>query len=171
MQHAPEILTNRRRTNLLPPLASEQRRSSDCERCVTGVVVGTLVGLRDPGVPLVDFTANRSRFTRAVRSTVNIKAEHLGREVALTFENEDPDRPILIGLIHDPAVMPPDDLPIKAQLDGENTTLSAKTELVLRCGEASITLTKEGKILIRGKYVLSHSSGANRIRGGSVEIN
>ena len=44
-------------------------------------------------------------------------------------------------------------------------------QIVLRCGEASITLTRAGKVLIRGAYVLSRSSGTNRIQGGSVEIN
>ena len=41
----------------------------------------------------------------------------------------------------------------------------------MRCGEASITLTRAGKVLIRGAYVLSRSSGANRIKGAAVEIN
>jgi hypothetical protein len=49
--------------------------------------------------------------------------------------------------------------------------VSAKEQLVLRCGKASITLTKAGKVLIRGEYVQSRSSGVNRIRGGSVQIN
>ena len=29
----------------------------------------------------------------------------------------------------------------------------------------------EGKVLIRGTYLLSRSSGVNRIKGGSVQIN
>ena len=49
--------------------------------------------------------------------------------------------------------------------------LSAQEEIVLRCGKASITLTKAGKVLIEGAYVLSRSSGVNRIRGGSVQLN
>lgn len=49
--------------------------------------------------------------------------------------------------------------------------VSAKEQLVLRCGKASITLTKAGKVLIKGSYVLSRSSGVNRIKGGSVQLN
>jgi hypothetical protein len=49
--------------------------------------------------------------------------------------------------------------------------VSAKEQLVLRCGKASITLTKEGKVLIQGAYVSSRSSGVNRIKGGSVQLN
>jgi hypothetical protein len=42
---------------------------------------------------------------------------------------------------------------------------------VFRFGQASITLTRAGKVLIRGAYLLSRSSGVNLITGGSVEIN
>ncbi len=56
-------------------------------------------------------------------------------------------------------------------LDGKRVVLEGKEEVVLKCGDASITLTKAGKILIRGKYLLSRSSGVNRILGGSVQVN
>ena len=60
---------------------------------------------------------------------------------------------------------------LQAKLDGEQVTLSAEKEIVLKCGKSSITLTKAGKIIIRGEYVLSRSSGVNKIKGGSVQIN
>jgi len=56
-------------------------------------------------------------------------------------------------------------------IDGKRISLEAENEIVLKCGKASITLTKAGKVLIKGDYVLSHSSGENRIRGGSVSVN
>ena len=49
--------------------------------------------------------------------------------------------------------------------------MCAKKQLVLRCGQASITLTEAGKVLIQGSYVSSRSSGINRVKGGSVQIN
>ena len=60
---------------------------------------------------------------------------------------------------------------VEVDADGERMIVSAKEQLVLRCGKASITLTKAGKVLIQGAYVLSRSSGVNRIKGGSVRIN
>ena len=48
--------------------------------------------------------------------------------------------------------------------DGKRVTVSADQEIVLKCGDASITLTAAGKVLIRGAYLLSRSSGANRIK-------
>jgi hypothetical protein len=56
-------------------------------------------------------------------------------------------------------------------VDGKRVVLEGQDEVVLRCGEASITLTRNGKIAIRGKYLLSRSSGVNRILGGSVQVN
>ena len=52
-----------------------------------------------------------------------------------------------------------------------NYTSFSDREIVLRCGEASITLTRAGKVLIRGTYILTRSSGANRVKGAAVEIN
>ena len=61
--------------------------------------------------------------------------------------------------------------PVEADSDGQRLIVTAKEEIVLRCGQASITLTKAGKVLIRGTYVSSRSSGVNRLKGGSVQIN
>jgi hypothetical protein len=49
--------------------------------------------------------------------------------------------------------------------------LEAQEEIVLKCGEGSITLRKDGKIIIKGTHLLSRASGPNRIKGGSVQIN
>jgi uncharacterized protein (DUF2345 family) len=55
--------------------------------------------------------------------------------------------------------------------DDERLVVTAKRQLVLRCGEASITLTRDGKVLVRGRYVSNRSTGVMRIKGGSVQIN
>lgn len=56
-------------------------------------------------------------------------------------------------------------------VDGKSVAIEAQEELIFRCGESSITLTKSGKIFIRGKYLVNRASGVNRILGGSVQIN
>jgi len=145
-----------------------------------GVVIGTLVGLNDAGEPLVDFPANTPGEHISARSAVTLAKGDLGREVALLFEGGDPRRPIVMGLIQHPERMLSTSSestrseaqnPIDAEIDGERLVFTAKKEIVLRCGKASITLTRAGKVLIRGTYMLSRSSGVNRIKGGSVQIN
>lgn len=133
------------------------------------VVIGKLMGLGERREPLVDFPDNPARRPLAARSTVPLGEEHIGREVALLFEAGELARPIALGLVRTPrpAAAPRP----SAEIDGERVVLSAEREIVLRCGEASITLTRAGKILVRGKYLLSRSSGVNRIKGGSVQIN
>ena len=64
-----------------------------------------------------------------------------------------------------------DPITVETTLDGERLTLTADREIVLRCGKASITLTRAGKIIVRGAYILNRSSGVNKIKGGSVQIN
>jgi hypothetical protein len=57
------------------------------------------------------------------------------------------------------------------RVDGKRVLIEGQEEITLTCGAASITLTKAGKILIRGTYLQSRSSGVNRILGGSVQVN
>ena len=37
--------------------------------------------------------------------------------------------------------------------------------------EPDITLTRSGKIIIKGSYIVSHSTGCNKIKGAAVDIN
>jgi hypothetical protein len=55
--------------------------------------------------------------------------------------------------------------------DGRRVELTAEQEIVLRCGEASLTLTRAGKVLIKGAYVCSKSTGQNNVKGATVHIN
>src|SRR5690348_13938762 len=53
----------------------------------------------------------------------------------------------------------------------EELVLEAKHSLTLRVGDGSITIRDDGKILIKGKDLVSHAQRVNRIKGGSVSIN
>jgi hypothetical protein len=141
---------------------------------VTGVRVGKLVGLKDEGrTPLVLFLGQRGTAAVAARATLDLHGAHIFREVLLMFENGDPDLPIVVGCITSactqPAAIQTNQVEINA--DGERLLVAAKERLVLRCGKATITLTRDGKVLIQGTYISSRSSGVNRLKGGSVQLN
>jgi hypothetical protein len=145
-----------------------------------GIVIGTLVNLKNSATPLVDFPCNPGGPQVQACCTVALSAKDVGRKVALMFEGGDPRKPIVIGLIQHPEESQPDfpgiisnepQNPLEVQVDGERLVLTAQHEIVLRCGKASITLTRSGKVLIHGEYLLSRASGVNRIKGGSVQIN
>lgn len=53
----------------------------------------------------------------------------------------------------------------------DELVIEAKQNLSLKCGEGSITIRPDGKILIKGKDLVSHAQRMNRIKGGSVSIN
>ena len=140
-------------------------------RRVDGVVIGALVGFAEDGAPLVDFSGNPQDNPVPARTTAVLSREGVGREVALLFEGSDPAKPILIGLIEELQSRVQGSQRVSVDRDGERLELTADREIVLRCGDASITLTRAGKVLIRGAYVSSHSSGVNKIKGGAVHIN
>jgi len=155
-----------------PDIASSEAADNTTVR-LDGIVIGALAGFDDSGVPLVVFPGNASKTGLAARSSATLSGDDVGREVALMFENADPDRPLIIGRIQHPEEFRNEKLrpAVTADVDGQRLEFKADREIVFRCGKASITLTRAGKVLIRGAYVLSRSSGANRIKGGSVQIN
>ena len=132
------------------------------------VVVGRIAAILESGEPMVDFPGNSSGKLISAQSLVPITTSHTGRNVALTFEDGDPSLPIIVGLFQTPAAKSQHR---EIKLDEDSLILSAKKEVVIQCGKSSITLTSAGKVLIRGAYLLSRSSGVNRIKGGSVQIN
>jgi hypothetical protein len=138
---------------------------------IDGVVIGVLLGVDEDGLPLVAFPGNPGETALKARATTLLQETEVGREVALLFEGGDPRLPLVIGLVQHPGRTTEARMPFTADLDGERVVLSAEQEIVLKCGKASITLTRAGKVLIRGAYLLSRSSGVNRIKGGSVQIN
>lgn len=142
-----------------------------------GVVIGVVAGFETTGEPLVVFPGSRSPLPVPAASSAHVAQDDLGCEVALMFLNGSPDRPIIIGKMINPSLLTkaasaaPREQKAHALVDGEKIEFSADQEIVLKCGKASITLTKAGKVLIRGAYIFSRSSGAHRIKGGSVQIN
>jgi Domain of unknown function (DUF6484) len=155
--------------------AQEESLDSDLLRSVfPTVAVGELIAITNSGrTPLVVYPGQPGSAGVPARSIVDLRGAHVGKRVALLFEGADITRPIVAGVLRDCEGWPLTDEPgqVEVDADGDRLIVSAKSQLVLRCGRASVTLTKEGKILIQGTYVSSRSSGVHRIKGGSVQIN
>jgi hypothetical protein len=146
--------------------------------------VGRLVRLDGTG-PIVDFPGNPHGPVPA-RSLVQVDLAALKRaaadraEVLLAFDGDDAARPIILGVLGAHSDTPGLDAAVAATLasgeatveaDGKRLVIEAKQEVVLRCGEASITLKRDGKVLIRGVNVETRASGTNRVKGATVKIN
>jgi hypothetical protein len=159
------------------PLLSLLRRRTTADRPASngdGVVVGELVGISEDGhTPFITFPRQIGTAAVAARSAVDLQGTHIGRQVVLLFEDADPEKPIIIGILRDSgtAALKPRLGTIDIDCDGERMIVEAKEQLVLRCGKARLTLTSAGKVVIEGTYISSRSSGVNRLKGGSVQIN
>lgn len=53
----------------------------------------------------------------------------------------------------------------------EELVFSSDKKITLRCGKSSITLYPNGKITLKGEYILSDAEGINRLSGGRIDIN
>lgn len=156
------------------------------------IIIGSLVGINAQGQPLVEYPESPVSQPLPAMSTLGITQQHIGRQVALLFANGNPQSPVIMGIIHSPlhalienyevsltavattattAVTQSNNAIENVTIDGKRVVIDGKDEIVLKCGEASITLTKAGKIIIRGKYLLNRAEGVNRIMGGSVQVN
>lgn len=133
-----------------------------------GIAVGVFEGYGADGVAMVSIEA--FGLTRVpARSISPLGPEHIGHALALGFEAADPMRPIVLGPMLERSPAPA--APTTALVDGERLVLNAEREIELRCGEAALILSADGRIQLRGTYITSHASATQRILGGSVNIN
>jgi len=134
------------------PVVAEVREVTD-----EGLVLGLDSGLLAVG-----------RMTTEVARTPPEQLQ--GSEVLVLFAGGDPESPIAIAVLHS-ADVEIERTPLHGVVDDEQVILDAKRKIELRCGKGSITITPDGKIVLRGTHLLSRSSGPLRIKGGHVDIN
>jgi len=127
---------------------------------VGAIVTGRLSTEGGEDSILVDYDGNPDGKPIAARSTVPLRREDVGREVLIAFDSGDPLRPVVLGITRDRLAGPDADVLV----EGEDS-------ISIRCGKASITLNRSGKVEIRGTHLVSRSSGANKIKGGSIRLN
>lgn len=150
---------------------------------VGGFCVGQIVHITKDGRALVDYAGNQGGPVGA-RSVIDGASDHDNHSqenipVLLVFENGDPTLPIIVGIIRETLYQATSlkeaASSVKRQreaiLDGRKVSLDAKEEIVLRCGKSSVTLRKDGKIIVKGTQIVSRASGTNKIKGASIRIN
>ena len=170
-----EILVEDRAVDIFDLLgATSGTMQPDHQQC-GGALTVRFEGFDVKGYPMVSGLPMSSSGTVAARTTVSLQEVPVGAEVVVLCEHNDVECPIIVGVLQEPQPGSPgadqSAHSMSIQADGERQIISAEREIVLRCGDASITLTRAGKILLKGTYVVSRSSGVNRIKGGSVQIN
>ncbi|HEU0068730.1 MAG TPA: DUF6484 domain-containing protein [Nitrospiraceae bacterium] len=143
------------------------------------IVTATLVGHDEHGRPLVVYPPGSHGAAIPVRSAIVLEPMSVGRQVLMVCEGQESSRFVVIGVLQPEgqefALSPPVSTDatrrIELDVDGQRVEIVAEQELVLRCGKASLTLCRNGKIVIRGEEIVSRANGANRIQGGSIQLN
>ncbi|KIG12828.1 hypothetical protein DB30_00991 [Enhygromyxa salina] len=148
----------------------EFHRALDSAVCVGCLVV-------EDGVALVNFPGN-SRGPMPARWLAQIDVQALlstappGHELLLVFEGGRCELPVVVGVLAPVELNPALDAQAdELSVDGRRIELEADDELVLRCGKASLTLRRNGRVVLRGVQVETRASGRTRITGATVEIN
>ncbi len=140
-----------------------------------GLVLGSIVEITSSGKIMVDFS-NSPHAPVQARSIIDIFPDDIDREVLIGFANNTYDLPVIIGRIQ-PQPLVVEEICLDPEkkkelvIDGKRKILEAEETIELRCGESSILMKKNGKIVIKGTNIVSRSRGANKVKGASVHIN
>ncbi|MCA9693854.1 MAG: hypothetical protein KC636_29980 [Myxococcales bacterium] len=62
----------------------------------------------------------------------------------------------------------PSTRPLSVEQDGERVVITAPRELLLRCGAATVLLTADGRVRIKGLDITTRATRDNRVLGGKV---
>lgn len=139
--------------------------------------IGRIYGLDEAGVVTVWIRGEKLPVQARLAVTATTEqiqhAIEIHQPVLLLIDEAAPQRPLIVGFITDKVGPTPAAPPqvVEADVDGKRVRVEGQDEIVLECGSASITLRRNGRVIIKGTYVETHSDGTNRIKGGQVRIN
>jgi hypothetical protein len=144
----------------------------DLPQLTTGAQTGYLVSIDTDGRLFVDFPGNpagpvAAKFAVSDLAMAELLNEPEGSEVLLVFEDNDLAKPIIIGKVRD--CLPNGGIDIRVR--GRRFTVETDEEIELRCGDAKLRITRDGKVVVLGNDVVSRARRRNRIKGGTVNIN
>ncbi|WP_213154297.1 DUF6484 domain-containing protein [Pseudomonas carnis] len=155
---------------LLESLLSRKATASISNTHISGVLIGCLVDIDDRGTPMVTVP----EFLPEPHPTVSLSPltkDHIGAQCAVMFSGGNLTSPILMGMLHHNVLTLSHPGKAQVQDDGERLCIEHAQEIALHCGKASLRLTRDGRIELRGTSLISHSTGLNRVRGASVKLN
>jgi phage gp45-like len=144
--------------------------------------VGSIVRISDDGHVYVQFEGSAgevgARLAIPAINTVD-PAELCGSNVLLVFDGGDESRPIIVGFVRDSlrtGFAPGDtagsaNASVPRKIHAASVLIEAEREIVLQCGQGSISLSADGRIVIKGTRLTSRASETNKVRGAVVLIN
>lgn len=165
-----------------PPAAQESGPAAAPPR-VAEIELARIVSVDAHGDAMLRLERTPQHGVVRALSTGRLDAGCIGRLAAVAFIGGDPARPLILGMLRPEAVeaasiatVPAGAALTNASLAGDaapaaRTVVEARESLVFRCGEASLTLQRDGRLVLRGKDIVSYATATHRIRGAIVELN
>jgi hypothetical protein len=147
-------------------------RAAAAQVQVMGAQPGYLVHIDPQGCPFVDFQGNASgpiqaKFAVSDAELAGLMDATCDTEVLLLFQGGERSQPFIIGKIRDR--VPTDGIEICFR--GRRFVVETQEEVELRCGDAKLRITRDGKVVVLGNDLVSRARRGNRIKGGTVNIN
>lgn len=141
------------------------------------IIIGQFIGLDEHQRPLVTSPWHVNPAVAKAIVTINDDPSLLSGNNVILFLGA--DTPIIMGFVADTlqseysasSGLLGDVLTSSLHVDGKKINLQAQNEIVLKCGKSSLSLSRNGKVTIKGTNVTTRSSGSNKIKGASVQVN
>jgi hypothetical protein len=147
---------------------------------MTELTIGTLVKV-EPGLQVwIDYPDNPRHTPLVAISVASVTTADVGRRAVLAFADGDPEQPILLGLVRPPSGIetptqtrgPFSAAPVVgAVAETPHLHVEAEETMTLTCGQASLSLHKDGRVIGRGTNVATYADGTLRLRGAGIELN
>jgi hypothetical protein len=151
--------------------SSHRRKTARHHR--PGMSLGRLTAFDADAWPLITLNDGTASTPLRALSCVKLQPDDIGRDVCVVFAAD--RQAVVMGILNrneeSARSVPAQEIAYELEIDGQVVTLRAREKLVIKCGKASVTLTKAGKVLINGEYVVSRARGINAIKGGAIELN
>ena len=140
-------------------------RSVQVDASAVQMVVGKIDHLDADGVAWVTSPRNSEPVRARVILNGPWTAPHISvcAEVLLLLQEGEP--PVILGNVGQTV------LESESNIRRKDILIDAAESITLSCGASSLSMRSDGKVVVKGRRILSRASQTNKIRGGAVLIN
>jgi hypothetical protein len=148
--------------------------------------LGSILDITSDDRPIVTYSgcAEGGIAAGVLSESLQVRSLKPSQPVLLLFPDGQ-QQPVILGTVSDTVATatraandsdPPEhamllDRPDTVLADNKRIVIEAQNEIHLKCGKSSIVLHRDGKVIIKGKKLVSRASETNKVRGGAVIIN
>lgn len=145
----------------IKPVLHSVGRAGPPDALTPSAIRATLTTIQDDGLLLVTDPAGQTFVCEWLETPWNAGTGLRPGDVVLVTPGADQQLGVVLGRVGR----------YRAPAPEKNVTVEARESLSLKCGESSIELRADGKLMVKGEDVLVKARGTQRIKAGTVNIN